>query len=109
MDNAWHQYTADGLGVGKLTVKEAGNQLIPGTGLLSDLDAGYGGEKILFIDIIAGYASTSPPSYSYLDGVTISLDNGDVANMNLVPVPGAVLLGMLGLSVAGAKLRRKRA
>jgi len=106
VDSAWHQHTADGLGVGKLTVKDSGNQTIPGMGLLSDLDTGYGSEKILFIDIIASYATNSPPSYSYLDGVTIALDNGDSATMNLVPVPGAVLLGMLGLSAAGMKLRK---
>jgi hypothetical protein len=32
-----------------------------------------------------------------------------VLDIQAVPVPGAVLLGMLGLSVAGARLRRKRA
>lgn len=30
-----------------------------------------------------------------------------VDNINVVPLPGAVLLGMLGLSVAGVKLRRR--
>ena len=32
--------------------------------------------------------------------------NSDTYHMNVVPVPGAVLLGMLGLSLAGIKLRK---
>lgn len=32
---------------------------------------------------------------------------GDLASITPVPVPGAVLLGLLGLSVAGAKLRKR--
>lgn len=111
-DDAWHQYTADGLGIGKLTVKDTGDLEIPGTGLLADLDSLYGGEKILFIDIIASYASSSPPSYSYLDGVQITLDKdigGDVATMDLaVPEPLTVLGMFLGLGSVGAYIRRRR-
>jgi len=62
----------------------------------------------------------------YADGTFVYIDNGsslaslttshwvtnypggDLAfKVTLVPVPGAVLLGMLGLSVAGVKLRKK--
>ena len=43
-------------------------------------------------------------------GLTLELDSTestpDTFHTSLVPVPGAVLLGMLGLSVAGLKLRR---
>jgi len=52
----------------------------------------------------------------YEIGNTITLADGTVLNqwqgggtMAPVPVPGAVLLGMLGLSVAGVKLRKKSA
>jgi len=108
-DSNWNQYTADGLGVGKLTVKDSGNQTIPGTGLLSDLDALYGSEKILFIDIIASYGSGSPPSYSYLDGVQITLDNDDVATMNLA-VPEPMTMIAVGMAVAGlgGYIRKRR-
>ena len=110
-DSEWNLSGTDDTGnlrVSDIATKTTGGSTtVPGTGLLTDLDANFGSKNILFIDIIASYATDSPPSYSYLDGVTISLDNGDVANMNLVvPVPGAVLLGILGLSVAGIKLRK---
>lgn len=109
VDNDWHQYSADMLKVNKLTVKESGNKTIPGTGLLSDLDALYGKEKILFIDIIASYASSSPSSYSYLDGVSIKLDNGDLATANLVPEPSTLaLLGMAGFAAMAYVFRRNR-
>ena len=105
-DGNWNQYTADGLKIDKLTVKDSGDQTIPGTGLLSDLDTLYGTEKILFIDIIASYATTSPPSYSYLDGVQITLDGGDVATMNLEPVPEPAGLGVIGLALLAVRKKR---
>ncbi len=45
---------------------------------------------------------------------SLSHDSGDILfqgtlDISPVPVPGAVLLGMLGLSVAGARLRKRRA
>ena len=46
---------------------------------------------------VFGYSGGSPAEdRTYLDDVTL----------NVVPVPGAVLLGLLGLSAAGLKLRR---
>ena len=48
--------------------------------------------------------------YKYYSGARRTLTADDTAGIQaiygVVPVPGALLLGMLGLSVAGAKLRR---
>ncbi len=46
--------------------------------------------------------------HAYWDNITRS-QNGALDNLQFapVPVPGAVLLGMLGLGVAGAKLRKR--
>ncbi|HPC94544.1 MAG TPA: hypothetical protein PLU87_06360 [Sedimentisphaerales bacterium] len=45
----------------------------------------------------------------YLQGYSLANVAGDVYfdDVRLVPVPGAVLLGMLGLGVAGARLRKR--
>ncbi len=43
----------------------------------------YGTEKINFIDIIAGYATSSPPVDSYLDAVTITLTDGSEIKLDL--------------------------
>lgn len=87
-DNDWHQSSTDtNLLVNDIYDKVANAYLCYGVsqcGNLSlvDLAPSYGDEKILFIDIIAGY---NAPTFvdSYLDGVEIGLQNGDVATMNL--------------------------
>jgi hypothetical protein len=56
--------------------------------------------------------STDPSSvmYMYYSGARRTLTADDIAGIQaiygVVPVPGAVLLGIIGLSVAGVKLRR---
>lgn len=72
-----------------------------------------GGGLISFIDSVWGATSVEiPPTYptssgaSSIHGVADYFD-GPNMEFEAVPVPGAVLLGMLGLSVAGAKLRRQ--
>lgn len=67
-------------------------------------------EKIMFIDIVASYATSSPPSLSYLDGVEIETHSEvNIAKINLesaVPAPGAALLALIGLPVIGWVKRR---
>ncbi|MHC4111322.1 MAG: hypothetical protein ACYSUY_09610 [Planctomycetota bacterium] len=85
-DNAWYLSSTDtNLRVSDIYDKEAGGSIpVPDDGELSDLYVSYGAEKILFIDIIAGYATSSPPVDSYLDGVQIVLSDSSVATMDLV-------------------------
>ncbi len=44
------------------------------------------------------------PVYALVDGGRVARETDSIS---VVPVPGAVLLGMLGLSVAGARLRKR--
>ena len=110
-DNNWHNYVTDtDLTVSDVYDKYApGYVSVPGTGLLSDLDTSYGSEKILFIDIISSYMTASLPGDSYLDGVSITLDNGDIATMNLVIPEPATIIMILGGGIAGLAgiVRRK--
>ena len=85
VDNAWnHSSTDTNLIVSDIFDKEvSGYVTVPGSGELSDLYNEYGDKKILFIDIISSYMTTSPPGDSFLDGIVIELMNADVATMNL--------------------------
>lgn len=67
-----------------------------------------GSNQILFV-------STPGIDYSTVTGIGFELQwdrllnegaSGDDYNVSVVPVPGAVLLGMIGLSIVGVKLRR---
>ena len=81
-DNEWHQSNISSLGISDIYDKVAGAYISSST----DLDA----EKILFVDIIAGYASNSPAVDSYLDGVQIELTNSDVVTLDLAANPTTV-------------------
>jgi len=108
-DSNWNQYTADGLTVNDIYDKLAGTYVsVPGSGLLTDLDALYGTEKILFIDVIAGYMTNSPAAYTCLDGIEMTLDSGDVAKLNLaVPEPVTMFGVFAGVAGLGGYLRRR--
>jgi hypothetical protein len=68
-----------------------------------------------YVAVNNGVTFTSSISGSLWLGVNddaVSLATGDnygsiTTDVNVVPVPGAVLLAMFGLSVAGLKLRRR--
>lgn len=79
-----------------------------------DLDLFYGPPNLVFSgygDLTSSFFDSSGP-YS-LSGILANGDRldtfvwvGDDAVLSLVPVPGAVLLGVLGLGYAGYRLRR---
>ncbi len=72
-----------------------------------------GDGAIAFVDSVWGASSVDmPPTYPTRSGATTIhgvADYFDGPNMRfqVVPVPGAVLLGLLGLSAAGARLHRR--
>ena len=108
-DTDWNLNSTDSnLTVYKTVIKDAGFSSLSNGDPFSDAIAEYGTENILFIDIIAGWQSNSPPVYSYLDGIKLELTGGDTATINTVPVPGAVLLGAMGLGMVGWMKRRKK-
>jgi len=57
---------------------------------------------LVFADGIANFGSNAMLGFSSTDGATIHVDNFGT----VVPVPAAILLGMLGLGAAGLKLRK---
>jgi hypothetical protein len=71
-----------------------------------DILFGYevnGSDDIFQYDMGNSYTPTL-----FATGFTVNnAGRGDLASITPVPVPGAVLLGMLGLSVAGVKLRKR--
>jgi hypothetical protein len=105
-DNNWNQWTAGGSGT-NLTVSQIRSgdgtyPTIPGTGLLTDLYTTFGSENIMFIDIIASYATASPPSDSYLDGVELSYSGGThTASIDLMAIPEPVSMIFFGTGMAG--------
>ena len=82
----------------------AGVSEYPTSTTLTDLSSALKAETIMFVDIIAGYATSSPPVDSYLDGLEITI-SGTTYTTNFIPEPTSLaLLGLGGLLM----LRRKQ-
>jgi hypothetical protein len=73
---------------------------LPSTALGSTTGEWLANEYILAFEDLYGSLSGSTSDWDYTDFVVM------VESVTPVPVPGAVLLGILGLSAAGIKLRR---
>ena len=106
-DSNWYEWNAGGgsgteLMVNDIYDKDASASLaLPVAGSsLSHIQAVYGSEEILFIDIIASYMTASPPSDSYLDGVEMSYTGG-AATMDLAAIPEPISLIFFGTGVVG--------
>jgi hypothetical protein len=64
-----------------------------------------GTDDIYQYDITASYASTTF-DLDFVSG--FNAGRGDLATITPVPVPGALLLGLVGVATAGRRLRRRR-
>ena len=115
--NTWHQWsTNDSTNPMRFYDQPRGGNFGTYTDpTLSDLKAGnvtwanstthdYSAEQLNLISLQTGSA-WAPGFTGLVDGVTVTLTNGDVGYVNLVPAPGAVALaGLAGL----VGLRRRR-
>ncbi len=79
---------------------------------LSPTPTGFGDFSDGFVLIGRAGQITAPLSGGYLflaiNDINNDRDNAGAFQATIVPVPGAFLLGILGLAVAGRKLRRRR-
>ena len=108
-DNNWNEYSTAGTLDVDWIRSGAGVSDYPANTSLTDLHSTYGTETILFIDIISSYMTDSPAGDSYLDGVEMTLMNGDNANLNLavVPEPISSTLFLVGAATLGFRRFRK--
>jgi len=87
-----------------MTFRSNGLNVI-GESTLSELQTAAGTQLIEMISIQTNSGWNGFDGY--IDGLEITLNNGSVGTANLVPVPGAVLLGAMGLGMVGWMKRRK--
>jgi len=78
---------------------------------LSEINAEYGSEGLLYFSIFAGSSTNTVPIFNQLDGIVITLASGDELRMNLIPEPGTITLGTLSalLLIGRQVMRRKSA
>lgn len=95
-DNNWQQWsTASG---GNLDLDFRSGQG-SGTNYMdwATMQSTYGGELVEMISI---QTNSGPGTAGYMDGLVITLDNGDIGQVNFVPEPASLaLLGLGGLAV----------
>lgn len=105
----WNMWDADAAGWFK-TVTSGGGGAADTTGYsLTELGAEYGSESLLYFSIFAGSSTNTGPIFNQLDGIVITLANGDQLRMDLIPEPGTIALGILGaLSVIGHRIIRRK-
>ncbi len=66
-------------------------------------------EEVMMIDLTMGANSGGGTGASQLDAVVLTLTNGDILNLNLIPEPGTIALASLGLiGLTGYAVRRRR-
>ena len=112
-DSNWHMYNGDFTNVHSGVLSPAGMTNIdtPLANLsVSQLGATYGSQQILYMSFIAGASGNLGPISTNLDGIQITLTNGNVANINLAatPEPSSLVLGALGGAALLVAVRRRR-